>query len=221
MRDMLVNVLIVIIFIFLLNPTSYFYKGERIASDEQKKKAINLDGEDKVAMYLQNIVDTYGGFLMNNFCFESKEGCSTEIDHILISQGGVFVIETKAYRGIIIGNEDDEEWICEKRKLQNDKRFRNPIIQNKMHIHQLKRMLKDKAPKMYSIVIFVNADITNVDSDYVYSIKAAVDTIKDMMENEEYTEEYIHILYESFEELFEKHGISHEQHVNNIRRVYR
>lgn len=54
------------------------------------------------------------------------------IDHVVISKYGVFVIETKNYRGWIIGNEKSEYWtqVIYKRK----ERLYNPIKQNYGHI---------------------------------------------------------------------------------------
>ena len=96
---------------------------------------------DKVfAVKSNRIIDNYGGYLYNNFCFEDEDGFSSEIDHILITKGGVFVIETKGNKGTIYGAADDERWICFKKDYQNDKTFINPIIQDKCYINHLNKM---------------------------------------------------------------------------------
>ncbi|WP_318011012.1 nuclease-related domain-containing protein [Clostridium sp. FP1] len=38
------------------------------------------------------------------------ENKTTQIDHVIVSNYGIFVIETKNYKGWIIGNEFDENW---------------------------------------------------------------------------------------------------------------
>lgn len=43
--------------------------------------------------------------IFNDFLFESN-GHSTQIDHIVVSPYGVFVIETKGYKGWILGGEN-------------------------------------------------------------------------------------------------------------------
>ena len=65
--------------------------------------------------------------IFNNLLFESN-GRSTQIDHIVVSPYGVFVIETKGYKGWILGGENSEYWtqVIFKSKHQ----FYNPIKQN-------------------------------------------------------------------------------------------
>ena len=47
--------------------------------------------------------------VINNLLLKTIKG-STQIDHIVISRYGIFVIETKNYKGIIKGNEYDDNW---------------------------------------------------------------------------------------------------------------
>ena len=70
-----------------------------------------------------------------------SNGRSTQIDHIVVSPYAVFVIETKGYKGWILGGENAEYWtqIIYKRKST----FYNPIHQNDGHIRFLKFLLKD------------------------------------------------------------------------------
>lgn len=80
---------------------------------------------------------------------------TTQIDHIAISKHGIFVIETKNYRGIIEGGEMQRNWIQRFRKSQRT--FFNPLRQNDIHIEAVKRILPDLAfPTIYSIITFSN-----------------------------------------------------------------
>src|SRR5690606_19184571 len=47
--------------------------------------------------------------VINNIVIEAY-GKTTQIDHIVISDFGVFVIETKNYKGWILGGENSEYW---------------------------------------------------------------------------------------------------------------
>jgi len=47
--------------------------------------------------------------VFNDVLLSTRYG-STQIDHIVISIYGIFVIETKNYRGWIHGNEKSEYW---------------------------------------------------------------------------------------------------------------
>ena len=51
--------------------------------------------------------------VLNNITVPYKEGV-TQIDHIVISNFGVIVIETKNYKGVIYGDKLDDFWhkIC-------------------------------------------------------------------------------------------------------------
>lgn len=96
-------------------------------------------GEMRVASILKKFpVDRYK--LINALLLTSN-GYSTQIDHIVISIYGVFVIETKFYQGWIYGGEDNEYWT--QNIYGNKYQLRNPIHQNQGHIRALKFLLKD------------------------------------------------------------------------------
>jgi hypothetical protein len=89
-------------------------------------------------------------------------GRSSQIDHIVISRFGIFVIETKNYKGWIHGGEHSEYWT---QSIYSDKfKFRNPIIQNDGHIRALKNTLREYPQAIYhSIVAFTgSAELKNV-----------------------------------------------------------
>lgn len=48
-------------------------------------------------------------YIIFNLLFENN-GLSTQIDHIVVSPYGVFIIETKGYKGRILGCENSENW---------------------------------------------------------------------------------------------------------------
>lgn len=66
---------------------------------------------------------------------------------------GIFVIETKNYKGWIFGNENAENWTQVNYTKKNT--FRNPIKQNWSHIYALKDLLADyPQAKYFPIVVF-------------------------------------------------------------------
>ena len=71
----------------------------------------------------------------------SKNG-TTQIDHVLISAFGIFVIETKNLQRAIFGNEKDSTW-CQS-IFGHKNRFQNPLRQNFRHIECLAEFLKLK-----------------------------------------------------------------------------
>jgi hypothetical protein len=88
--------------------------------------------------------------VLNNVMIPSRNK-TTQIDHIIISRFGIFVIETKNYKGVIYGQERDTIWtqfIDTKCKYQ----FMNPLHQNYGHVMALKELLDEE--HIHSIVAF-------------------------------------------------------------------
>jgi len=90
--------------------------------------------------------------LLNHVTLKLKDG-TTEIDHILVSPFGVFVIETKDYRGWIFANAKSATWtqVLYKAKFK----FQNPIFQNMRHVRAVAELL-DFLPvsAIKSVVVF-------------------------------------------------------------------
>lgn len=81
---------------------------------------------------------------------------SSQIDHVVVSPYGIFVIETKNYKGWILGGENSEEWT---ENIWGHKyKLNNPIRQNATHIRALKQLLPVYTPDQYiSIIVFSHA----------------------------------------------------------------
>lgn len=81
---------------------------------------------------------------------------TTQIDHIVISVYGIFVIETKNYKGWIFGNANKDYW---KQTLwRKNYSLYNPIFQNNKHISFLVRkfdFLRGKEQFIFPIVVFL------------------------------------------------------------------
>lgn len=93
--------------------------------------------------------------ILNDLLFESN-GHSTQIDHIVVSPYGVFVIETKGYKGWILGGENSEYWtqVLYKSKRQ----FYNPIKQNEGHVRFLRHLFNGSVYIPFiSIIVFNNS----------------------------------------------------------------
>jgi hypothetical protein len=90
--------------------------------------------------------------LMNHVTLPMKDG-TTQIDHILVSRFGVFVIETKDYQGWIFGNPKHANWtqVLFRAKF----RFQNPIVQNLRHVSAVQDLLDFLPPgSIKSAVVF-------------------------------------------------------------------
>lgn len=120
-------------------------------------------GESRVSRKLRNL-NSEEYKVLNNVYLSSSNGLS-QIDHIVISIHGIFVIETKNYSGWIHGNENSEYWTQTIYKYK--KNFRNPIKQNWSHIYALKELLSEYNQVIYHpIVVFVgSAELKNITSN--------------------------------------------------------
>jgi restriction system protein len=78
---------------------------------------------------------------------------TTQIDHIIVSRYGIFVIETKNYSGWIYGKENEKKWTHVLNK--NSKyMFPNPLNQNYAHTKSLSEVLRINHRYIYSIIKF-------------------------------------------------------------------
>lgn len=77
---------------------------------------------------------------------------TTEIDHLIVSKFGIFVVELKTYSGWIFGNASDDYWtaVYFRRKF----RFQNPLRQNYGHIKALEALLGVDRRVLRPIVVF-------------------------------------------------------------------
>ena len=80
--------------------------------------------------------------VFNNLFLKLEDGKTSQIDHVVVSIFGIFVIETKNYSGWISGDERSEYWT--QSFFKSKKRFLNPIWQNYGHVKALKEVLKDR-----------------------------------------------------------------------------
>lgn len=78
---------------------------------------------------------------------------TTQIDHIFVSRFGVFVLETKNMKGLIVGAEHQAQWT--QQFFKTAYQFQNPLRQNYKHTMALEAVL-DIAPEViHSVVAFV------------------------------------------------------------------
>lgn len=109
-----------------------FYRGKKRIEREENV------GEAAVRKLLTNYCRKSTAHLLNNITLEYRDG-TTQVDHILLTQNGILVIETKHYSGWLFVNEEQRKWTQVIYKVKN--RFQNPIIQNKKHLMAVRRLL--------------------------------------------------------------------------------
>ena len=103
---------------------------------EEEKKGAEL--EDKITALISCKKDYK---VLTNIIIPNLTGKTTEIDILILSRKGFYVIEAKNYFGAIAGNKDWKKWVVTYNRKKGIKRsFRNPIYQNLNHIKCLRAM---------------------------------------------------------------------------------
>lgn len=88
---------------------------------------------------------------INNVTIPTPNG-TTQIDHVIVSRYGVFVVETKNMDGWIFGSEKSPQWT---QSIFGKKyKFQNPLRQNYRHTKALSEFLGIDHSKFISIVMF-------------------------------------------------------------------
>ena len=96
--------------------------------------------------------ETYHRF--RNVTLPTPDG-TTQIDHVLVSRFGVFVIETKNMQGWIFGKEHDARWT---QSIYGHKQaFQNPLRQNFKHGKALESVLGVPSETLHSVIAFVGS----------------------------------------------------------------
>lgn len=131
---------------------------------------------------LSRVVQTNFGppdyHLMNHVTLQLKDG-TTQVDHILVSRFGVFVIETKHYKGWIFANAKQANWT---QVLFNHRfNFQNPIFQNDRHVRAVQRLLDFLPPgAIKSVVVFTGeAEFKTEVPQEVFCISRLIDYLRE------------------------------------------
>lgn len=110
-------------------------------------------GEWVVALCLKLGLDKNKYRILNNVMIPDDVGGTTQIDHIVLSPFGIFVIETKNMKGWIFGDRKSEKWTQQIFKCKNQ--FQNPFRQNYKHIMCLAELTGLQKENFTHIIVFV------------------------------------------------------------------
>lgn len=141
-------------------------------------------GEALVSHVIRSHFGSPDYHLMNHVTIQLDDG-STQVDHILVSRRGVFVIETKDFNGWIFANAADATWtqVLFRKKFK----FQNPILQNYRHVRAVQSLLDFLPPEsIKSVVVFTgNTEFKTARPEGVVTIDQVVEYLR------QYTEEII------------------------------
>jgi hypothetical protein len=130
------------IFIFAIVIKSAWFKG--------------VLGEWQVNLLIKFFLDKNEYHLIKNVTLPTDDG-TTQIDHIIVSKYGVFVVETKNMKGWIFGSENQKQWT--QQIFKHKSKFQNPLHQNYKHVKTLEDLLligsNARNDCIFSVIIFI------------------------------------------------------------------
>ena len=128
-----------------------------------------------------------GEYLFLSDIMLEVDGKTTQIDHIVFSKYGIFVIETKQRNTYITGNEHDKYWIV---KAGRKKHYMyNPIHQNYGHKKAIEQILGLNDNQVIDIVCVSGQANLRIKSNKVVRVERLVDRI--LFEKEGKIEDYV------------------------------
>lgn len=110
-------------------------------------------GETVINIATWLMLDKHTYHRLNNITLPLSNGGSTQIDHVIVSVHGIFVIETKHYKGWIFGSEKQAQWT--QTIMGRKYKFQNPLRQNYLHIKTLSDLLDLDMSHFHSMVVFI------------------------------------------------------------------
>lgn len=153
---------------------------------------------------------------------------SSQIDHIIVSPYGIFVVETKNHKGWVFGDVNGRVWT---QVLNGDAGWRaygghshytffNPVVQNEQHMKHLSNNLKLPRQYMLGMIVFTNPEayLGNVNCNCCYTLDTFAETIfnyRNQIWNKKQTEQVIHAI----EKLNSNNYSLSKEHVKYVRDV--
>lgn len=181
-----------------------YLKSPRFRGIKGERNIRSILGKTQVGK--QYVINDYVLFANNRSC---------QIDHILINQNGIYIVETKNYSGMIYGNEHQLEWtqVLNYGKIKN--KFLNPIKQNATHLYNISQLLPKEAP-LFSVVVFIKNNVKNIEAENVIGAGSLRELIREKRNQTlsiEFMEKCYNILLEN------RVSISTKEHIANIKKL--
>ena len=115
---------------------------------------VGMLGESKVDDILEQVKEEVGGEIYHNLILQDIYHQYTEIDHIYVSECGIFIIETKSWGGKVYGREENAQWEIVLGKGSRVHQKENPFIQNERHVNFFNRVIHPKC-EVTPAVVFI------------------------------------------------------------------
>ena len=177
-------------------------------------------GEFAVSVHVKLYLNKEQYILLNDCTFLDEQNQTTQIDHILLSPFGIFVVETKNYKGWIFGGERQKMWT--QKIYKQSYKFQNPLHQNYKHQKVLQQILNDivEPDLIHSIVVFMpDCEFKTAMPDNVFRGARWTDYVKTFQQPCISAMKIKRIQRRLEQEVLEKSLKTQRQHVNNVRQA--
>jgi len=196
--------LFIILFILLGLKLHPFDKGKR--------------GEEMVSDILKKYIKEHGGYLINDVIIPGGNNKTSEIDHILFTIYGIFVIETKNTSGSIYGKEQEKDWTQVMGNGDIKHHMYNPVMQNQTHIYRLMRIIHTN--KIVNLVVFNQNNTWFIQSSHVLPRKKLLKFLNEHSNRQILGQNIIDKMYNKVRYYVDNPIISKEDHIRRIHETH-
>lgn len=175
-------------------------------------------GEFAVSAHVKLYLDKENYTLLNDCTLPDEQNQTTQIDHILLSPYGVFVIETKNYKGWIFGSERQKMWT--QKIFKKTYKFQNPLHQNYKHQKVLEQVLADiiDPTMIHSVIVFMpDCEFKTQMPENVFRGASWTDYVKNFKDAVIPAMKLKRIQLRIEKEILEKSWKTNRQHVQNLK----
>ena len=174
------------------------------------------NGERMVQGLLKELPEGY--WILNDIIIDKEKNGTSQIDHVVVSKYGIFVIETKNYSGKIYGSPYKKYWY----QYLGNKKFKlyNPMMQNRNHILALESHLHVDKKKFIPIEVFSATAEIKVEAKGVIYPCDLVEYIKNYKE-EILTREEVIAIYYKLRDIEKVGSEAKEEHIEYVKEAKR
>ncbi|GGI80069.1 DNA-binding protein [Shewanella hanedai] len=143
---------------------------------------------------------------------------TTQIDHVVVSKFGLFIVETKNMKGWIFGSKNQKQWT--QKIYRHSSKFQNPLHQNFKHVKTLESLLGIDSSNLHSVIVFIGDSTFKTDMpENVTNARGCLNYIKQFVQPVFSETEYTQII-EVINDVKLKRGVvtdlKHQQHVTEL-----
>lgn len=197
-----------------------------INKEEARKQKIGKIGEIETQLILEKVPGKT--WFLKNLYINCNNGQKTEIDLIMLHTSGIYVIESKNFKGWIYGKEEDMKW-CQVFNKKHKNFFYNPIKQNQNHIKNLIEAMGAEPINtkiIYNVIVFSDdCELANINWNerhtFVTQRKKILEILKEKLNQKIYQEKVLEELYYKLLPYCNVSEEEKEKHIEYIKNRYK